>query len=378
MNILPIQSFRSNLIYARTLLEELVTLESPSTDKSAVDTLALRIIQELENLGGEISIFPQEQAGSNIVCRWGGGEKGRLLVVMHMDTVYDLGTLAQRPLREVDGKLYGPGVLDMKGSIVMFLGVVREFQRQGVWPSRPLTALFTSDEETGSHTSRALIEAEARQAETAFVLEFPLARGALKTARKGTGDITLRVKGVSAHAGGSHEKGRNAIEELAHHILAVQQLTDYSRGTTTNVGVVSGGTRTNVVPDEAQARADLRVTVLEEFERLKDWVQNRRPVIEGTTLEAAIELNRPPMPRDETMAAAFAKAREIASTAFHLDLEEGSSGGGSDANFIAALGVPVLDGLGVMGDGAHSENEYIEIDSLPERAALLAALLLNW
>jgi glutamate carboxypeptidase len=376
MNILPIQQFRSNLLYTRSLLEELVNIESPSTDKPAVDILALRVIQELETLGGEISIFPQEFAGSNIICRWGSGE-GRLLVLMHMDTVYDVGTLSQRPLRETDGKLYGPGVLDMKASIAMFLTVVREFQRQNAWPARPITAMFTSDEETGSRTSRALIEAEARQAAAAFCLEFPLINGALKTARKGTGEMDLLVKGVSAHAGGSHERGRNAIEELAHHILAVQQLTDYSRGTTLNVGVVKGGTRPNVVPDEAHARVDLRISALEEFERLQEWVTNRQPVIEGTALQASIELNRPPMPRDENMQVTFAKACSIGA-ALDLELGEGASGGGSDANFVAALGVPVLDGLGALGDGAHSESEHIVIDSLPERAALLSALLLNW
>jgi len=376
MNLLTFQHFKDKLPYMRSLLGELVNIESPSVDKTAVDRLALRIIQELEMLGGAISIYPQEQAGSNILCRWGSGPEG-ILILLHMDTVYELGTLARRPLQEVDGKLYGPGVLDMKASMALLFGVLREFQQQNVWPARPVTALFTSDEETGSHTSRALIESEARRAGVVFCLEPALANGALKTARKGTGEIELFVKGVAAHAGVNHEQGRNAIEELAHHILAVQLLTDYSRGTTVNVGVVSGGTRSNVVPFEASARVDLRVSSLEEFDRLQDWVKYRQPVIPGTTLLASIQLNRPPMPRDETMQHTFNKARSIAAGS-GLDLSEGSTGGGSDANFVAPLGVPVLDGLGAVGDGAHSEREHIVIESLPQRATMLSALMLNW
>jgi glutamate carboxypeptidase len=296
---------------------------------------------------------------------------------MHMDTVYELGALARRPLREAGGKLYGPGILDMKASIAIFLSVIRAFQEHERWPAAPVTALFTSDEETGSHTSRRLVEAEARQAQVVFCLEPCLPKGALKTARKGTGEIDLFVKGVAAHAGVNHDQGRNAIEELAHHILAVQQLTDYARGTTLNTGIVSGGTRTNVVPAEARARVDLRVSSMEEYRRLEEWVKNRQPVIPGAVLLASIGLNRPPMPRDETMQRTFQKARQIAGT-IGLDLSEGSTGGGSDANFVAPLGIPVLDGLGAAGEGAHSENEYILIDSLAERAALLSALILGW
>lgn len=320
--------------------------------------------------------FPQEQTGSNISCRWGSGPGG-ILLLSHMDTVYPLGTLAQRPLIEKYGRLYGPGVLDMKASIAMVLAVINTFRQTNEWPTRPVTALFTSDEEIGSHTSRALIESEARQAEVVFCLEPALANGALKTARKGTGEINLFVRGVAAHAGVNHDRGRNAIEELAHHIIAVQQLTDYSQGTTVNTGIISGGTRSNVVPEEAQARVDLRVSSMDEFARLETWVKERQPVIEGTSLSASIALNRPPMPRDATMQRNFQKAQLIG-LALGLSLSEGSTGGGSDANFVAPLGVPVLDGLGPVGDGAHSEQEYVSIRSIPERSALLAALLLNW
>jgi glutamate carboxypeptidase len=288
-----------------------------------------------------------------------------------------LGTLAHQPLREKDGKIFGPGVLDMKGSIAMLLAVLRLFRQESVWPARPVTALFTSDEEIGSLTSRALVESEARQAEIAFCLEPALANGAIKTARKGTGDIEIKARGVAAHAGIDHEKGRNAIEELAHHILGAQKLTDYSRGTTVNVGVIGGGTRGNVVPEEAHALVDFRVTTMDEASRLERWASGLSPILQGTSVSALLTLNRPPMPRDQTMAQAYQKAQVLALAA-GLQLTEGSTGGGSDANFVAPLGIPVLDGLGGVGDGAHSEREYVRVESLSERAALLSALILNW
>jgi len=232
----------------------------------------------------------------------------------------------------------------MKGGIVQLLSVIRAFQWHHLWPDRPVTALFTSDEETGSLTSRSLIEDVARQAAVVFCLEPALANGAVKTARKGTGLIDLQVKGVAAHAGVNHALGRNAIEELAHHILAAQRQTDYERGTTVNVGVVHGGTRPNVVPDEAQAEVDFRVETMDEYTRLDVWVKNLAPVLQDTQVLASIHLNRPPMPRDETMARTFEKACQIGRS-LGLELAEGSTGGGSDANFVASLGIPVLDGL---------------------------------
>ncbi len=374
--ILPIPLFTHNLPALKALLSGLVAIESPSTDKAAVDRLGQYILPELRALGGDVQVIPQAQAGDHIRCRWGDGPGG-ILVLCHTDTVFDLGTLARQPCCEADGKMYGPGVLDMKGSIAMLLTALRLFRQESCWPERPLTALFTSDEETGSLTSRALIESEARQAAVALCLEPALSSGAIKTARKGTGDITIQVKGVAAHAGIDHEKGRNAIAELAHHVLAAQDLTDYARGTTVNVGVVSGGTRGNVVPAEAQALVDFRVTTMDEFYRLERWTDSLSPTIPGTAVSARLALNRPPMPRDAVMARSFEKAQAIARQ-LGLELREGSTGGGSDANFAAALGVPVLDGLGGVGDGAHSAREYVLASSLAERAALLSALLLSW
>jgi glutamate carboxypeptidase len=265
----------------------------------------------------------------------------------------------------------------MKAGIAIYISAMRWMQAQGARPRRPLTVLFTADEETGSQTSQSTIEELARKAGVVFCLEPALPNGELKTARKGIGEIKLRVQGVAAHAGSDHEKGRNAIEELAYHILSAQKLTDYSRGTTVNVGLIGGGTRTNVVPDDAWADVDFRVTTLDEVERLQSWVNGLESHIAGTRVQASLMLDRPPMPHDALMAQTYNRARLIAA-GIGLALEEGSTGGGSDANFVAQFGVPVLDGLGGVGDGAHSEREYVLEDSLAERAALLTALLLEW
>jgi glutamate carboxypeptidase len=237
--------------------------------------------------------------------------------------------------------------------------------------------LCTSDEESGSLTSEALIVELAKQAELALVLEPALADGSLKTWRKGVGEFWVRAKGRAAHAGGAHEEGRNAIEEMAHQVLAIQRMTDYEKGTTLNVGVLHGGTVSNVVPEEASAQVDVRVMEPGEWERVEAEMMALAPVLDGTSLEITGGLNRPPMPFDARARSAFEKARSIAA-AIGIDLRAGGSGGASDANFVAPLGIPVLDGLGAVGDGLHSEREFIFADSLPERAELLAALIQNW
>lgn len=359
------------------MLRQFIEIESPSTDKAAVDRLGAVIAGELRRLGATVTVDEQTAVGNNLYGRWGATGRDGLLLLCHLDTVYDLGALARQPVREADGKLYGPGAVDMKASFVLALTALKLLRANRLWPERPVTALFTSDEEIGSVHSRALIERLARESALVLCLEPCLPDGSLKTARKGIGEMIITTKGRATHAGADHENGRNAIEELAHHILAAQALTDYARGTTVNVGVVSGGTRSNVVPDEARAEVDFRVAVLEEAERLMEWMRTRQPVMPGTSVAITGGLNRPPMPRDATMGATFARAQQIA-LGLGLKLGEGSTGGGSDANFVAPLGVPVLDGLGALGNGAHSEREHVVIESLPERAALLAALLSAW
>jgi glutamate carboxypeptidase len=360
------------------LLKQLVEIESPSTDKVAVDRLGAFVAEQLRHLGALVMVDEQTTAGNHVVGRWvTGAEQDGILLLCHLDTVYDLGTLAHQPCREVEDKLTGPGVYDMKASIAMLLVALAELRKKKQWPTRPITALFTSDEEIGSPTSRPLIERLAREAALVLCLEPCLEDGSLKTWRKGIGDFEIIARGVAAHAGAQHERGRNAIEELAHQVLAIQRFTDYAAGTTVNVGMISGGTRSNVVPDEARAQVDVRVKTPEAWEQIRERMESLKPALTGTSIEVKGGLNRPPMPRDERMIATFQKAQTIAAS-LGLKIGEGGTGGGSDANFVAPLGVPVLDGLGAQGDHAHSEREHVIISSLAERTVLLAGIVREW
>ncbi len=376
--MLEIQDFKDRQGETLALLKDLVEIESPSDDKAAVDRCADRVEAELKRLGGQVTRHWQALHGDHLVSQWGqAGEAGGVLVLCHMDTVHPLGTLAKMPLVEREGRLHGPGVEDMKAGIAMLLSVVSLLSEKGAMPGRPITALFTSDEEIGSDTSRDLIERLARRASLVLCLEPAMPDGSLKTWRKGVGDFEVITRGRASHAGTDHQVGRNAIEEMAHQVLAIQGMTDYKKGTTLNVGVVQGGTRRNVVPAEARAQVDLRVIDPAEGERVARKLLSLQPVLEGTAVAVAGRLSRPPMPRDERMRQTFQKAQDIGAR-LGLSLTEGGTGGGSDANFVAPLGVPVLDGLGAQRDGAHSEREHILLSSLAERTALLAALLTEW
>ncbi len=356
-------------------LVHLVEMESPSDNKASLDRLADHLADRVRQLGAQVDIVAQERTGNHLRGRWGQSERGGLLLLCHMDTVWDMGTIAQRPARIEAGKLFGPGAFDMKGGIVNVLWAIRSLVALALLPKHRITLLITSDEETGSRSSRALIEAEAPQHEAVLVLEpaHP-PHGALKTWRKGVGLYKVRVTGVSAHAGAAHNEGVNAIEELAHQVLAIQQLTDDTVGTTVNVGVIGGGTRSNVIPQHAWARVDARVMNQAEAHRLDEALHGLRPHLAGAQIEVTGGINRPPMMRTEAGVALYRKAEAIAAE-LGFAITESGTGGGSDGNFTAALGVPTLDGLGVAGDGGHALHEHVIIDSLPERAALLAGLL---
>jgi len=322
---------------------------------------------------------PAAAAGDQAIADWPGLDAGagRILLLLHLDTVWPIGTLDRMPIREENGRLYGPGVYDMKASVAIGWLAVHALRDLGQTPRRPIRFLFTGDEEIGSDAAVELIRTEARQSAVVLVMEPALPGGEVKTSRKGVGDFKVIAHGRSSHAGGNHEKGLNAIEELAHHILTLQRLTDYERGTTVNVGVIHGGTRSNVVPERAEIEVDFRVATMAEAERIAQVLQSLKPVLPGARLEVTGGLNRPPMERNATMIATFEKARRIAA-GLGIDLQEGSTGGGSDGNFTAALGVPTLDGLGALGDGAHALHEHVVIDSIAQRAALLAALWREW
>jgi glutamate carboxypeptidase len=357
------------------LLEELVSFESPSRDKVALDRLGARIAAIFGAAGGSVEVIANDRGGDHVLSRFPGPEGRRpALVLGHFDTVWPLGTLEGMPFRVEDGRAYGPGIYDMKAGLTIFLSLMAH--RRLVSAPRPIWALFTSDEEIGSPTSRGLIEDLAGECAYVLVLEPPLADGSLKTARKGVGRFRLDVEGRAAHAGVSPRDGRNAITELAHQIVRIQGFQDVEAGTTLNVGVIRGGTTSNVVAAEASAEIDARATSLAEADRIDRALRSLEPITTGTRLSVAGGFNRPPMERSPAIAAMFEQARSIARP-LGLELAEGSTGGGSDGNFTAAMGVPTLDGLGVCGGGAHADDEHILIISLPERAALLAALLLE-
>lgn len=355
-------------------LTRLVELESPSDDKTAIDRLGAVLAADLRGLGAAVDVLPQATAGDHLHGRWGDGPGG-VLLLCHMDTVWPLGTLAHMPVRVADGRLHGPGAFDMKGGIVNALWAMRALRALGLAPRQRITLLITSDEEVGSATSRPLIEAEALAHDIVYVLEpaHP-PHGALKTWRKGVGDYRVSVTGRASHAGAAHDEGINAIEELARQVLAIQALTDYGAGTTVNVGVIGGGTRSNVVPARAWAEVDFRVLNQAEANRIDAALRGLTPRLLGTRIEVAGGLNRPPMVRTPAIVALYQQAAAIAAD-LGLVVSETGTGGGSDGNFTAALGVPTLDGLGVTGDGGHALHEHVVLASLPERAALLAGLL---
>lgn len=357
-------------------LRQLVELESPSTNRAAVNRLVHVVAEMVQGIGGAVSSVPGQRWGDHLVCRWGEGPGG-FLVLAHLDTVWAVGTLRRRPWHVEDGRAYGPGSLDDKAGVVIALAALSGLRELGLSPRRPVTVLFNTDEEVGSPSSRQLIEEEARRAGVVFCMEPALADGGLKVWRKGTGRYEVIAHGRAAHSGSDHALGVNAIEELAHQIVRLQQMTDYTVGTTVNVGRVRGGTRTNVVPDRAQAVVDVRVETAAEGERIDRAIRSLQPVLPGARLEIRGGLSRPPMPSSPVTVEPFRRVQAIARE-MGLVLGYGGSGGASDANFTAALGIPTVDGLGACGDGAHREDEFVTVASLPERAALLAALFTNW
>ncbi len=369
---------RQALPWTLTLLKALATLESPSADKAAVDACSAYVAARLGELGAEVEAIPQPVTGNHLTARWAGADRSaQFLTLCHLDTVWPKGTLAARPLREEDGRLFGPGVYDMKAGTAILLTALQVLKEAGLPPRHPVCMLFTSDEEVGSATARDLIEAEARRSCLVVVLEPALAGGQLKTFRKGVGDFTIVAHGRAAHAGGDHQKGVNAIEELAYHIPVLQKLTDYESGTTINVGTIRGGSASNVVPERAEMEVDFRISQMAEIDRVMAAVQGLKPILAGARLEIRGGLNRPPMERNAIMVKTFEQARRLAA-GIGLALKEGSTGGGSDGNFTAALGTPTLDGMGAVGDGAHAAHEHVVISSLAERAALLATILTQW
>ena len=356
------------------LLKRLVEIESPSNERAAVNAVGDFLATAFESLDADVERLPQVAFGDHLRVTWGARDR-QVLLLGHMDTVWPLGELERRPFRITRETATGPGIFDMKGGLVIALYAVTAFLDLGLTPAHRLVFLFNSDEEVGSPTSRALIEEEAQRSDAVLVLE-PSREGALVTWRKGVGRFEMEIQGQASHSGAAHDRGVSAVEELAHQILYLEGLTDYDRGTTVNVGVVQGGSRVNVRPASAWSNIDLRVTTAKEGQRMTRVIRGLRPVNPEITLIVSGGINRPPWESSTTSQALFERAQRIGKE-LDLDLWPAGSGGGSDGNFAAAMGIPTLDGLGAVGNDAHALTEWIDPASLPCRAALLAELLLD-
>jgi glutamate carboxypeptidase len=359
-------------------LIRLVNTDSPSDHKPSLDQLANWFAGRFRRCGAQTEITRNRTAGNHLLARWTCPSSRRkpILILGHLDTVWSMGESRRRPARNENGRLFGPGAVDMRGGLTLVLALARYLRAHSAALERPVTVLLDSDEEVGSHSSRALIEAEALKSEAVLVMEPCLPGGALKTFRKGVGRFTIVASGVSAHAGVDYSKGVSAIRELAHQVLALYKLNDPAKGTTVNVGVIRGGSRSNVVADQAEMEVDLRVASTAEGERLNGLVHGLKPKTRGARLQITGGINRPPLERTATIVALFERAKALAAE-IGIELTQGETGGGSDGSFTAALGIPTLDGLGPDGAGPHALHEHVLIDSLVPRAALLTQLVLR-
>lgn len=356
-----------------TLLEKLVNIDSGSMNKAGIDQVGEVLKAEYEQLGFRVETVPQAIQGNHLIIRHKSAIDPTIMTVSHMDTVFKEGTVAERPFTVHEGRAYGPGVIDMKGSHVVLLYAIKALVAAGQTGYENLEILLTSDEEIGSHTSRELIEAHTEGKKYALITEPARQDGSLVTARRGAGEFTLKVTGKAAHSGIQPQAGRSAIEELAQKIIKLHQLTDHAAGISVNVGVIEGGTTVNTVAPSAVAHVDVRIDKIEQAALIEREIRAicATPDVEGTTIELLGGLERPPMVKNEQTVALFEVFQEVGHS-LGLTIKDVSTGGGSDASFTSAKGVATIDGIGPIGGGAHSEDEYLEIDSLMERTELLA------
>jgi len=359
-------------------IREFVEIESPSDDKLAADRMGALLAARFQAIGGTARVHRAEEYGDNIQITFPGRDKRKpVLLLGHFDTVYPLGTLAKMPCRIADGRMYGPGVLDMKSGVALMYHAIQAIQAWHGSLPRPVTVFLVSDEEVGSYSSRAITEKLARESAAVLVLE-PAAglRGAVKTARKGVGEYTINVKGVAAHAGLDPGKGHSAILELSRQLIAITKLNDLARGLSVNPGVIHGGTRTNVIAAEAHADIDVRIKSAKQAAMMDRKFHALKPFDKHCIISVEGGINRLPMERTAGVAALYKAAQTIAQE-IDWNLEEAAVGGGSDGNFTAGIGIPTLDGMGGVGEGAHAVHEHIAVSELPRRALLLAGMIEN-
>ncbi len=372
-----LQSLKHRLPEMLAALRRLVLAESPSFEKTAADRCCRLLEKEWRKRGARVERLAQKSRGDHLRIAWWPHKSrpaGQLLVLGHYDTVYSTHTLATMPFRIAAGKAYGPGAFDMKAGLVQALFAYAALKNSAAALRKRLVFLWTSDEEIGSESSRKFIEAEARRSDAVFVLEPALGPwGLLKTARKGVGEAEILVHGKASHAGLAPEEGVNAVHELARQITRIEKWNDPRRGITVNADIIEGGTRPNVIAERARVVLDLRALHFADMQRLEKRLRALRPILPGARLEVRGGFDRPPLER-KSRGALFSRAKSLAAQ-MGLPLGECIAGGGSDGNFTAALGIPTLDGLGAVGEGAHSACEHVLIKTMPARAALLAALL---
>jgi len=360
---------------ALEILRSLVERESPSNNRDAVNAIAEYTAGLFEQVGGRSRLHKQREYGHVLQVDFSGPKKPGVLLLGHLDTVWEIGTLARMPWKVSAGKIHGPGIFDMKFGVVQMLYAIKALQQIRGGLPRPVTVLLNPDEEVGSRASRPFTEKLAKKCGSVLVFE-PSAgvRGACKTSRKGVGDYRVRVHGRPSHAGLDFETGASAILELARQIEKISQFTDLKHGITVNPGVISGGTRTNVVAEFAEALIDVRVTKTSQAPALDRKFHSLKPVDRRCSIEVSGGVNRGPLERNQQTLALYRKAKDIASD-LGFELPEISVGGGSDGNFTAAIGIPTLDGLGAVGDGAHAVHEHIVEAEIPRRIALAARLI---
>ncbi|MEO8648441.1 MAG: M20 family metallopeptidase [Acidobacteriota bacterium] len=370
-----LEYFRSRQPSMINAISEIVEIESPSHDPERNRKAADWVEAAFRGIPIDLSIerIAAEGFGDHLLIKAFPENKKGVLVLGHIDTVHPVGTKEKNPTRVEDGRMYGCGIFDMKANVVVMIEALRYLAQTGIRPPLPLTFLLSCDEEVGSFSGRELVENEAVDSEFCLVCE-PSSLGRVKTGRKGTGVFTLKAHGLPAHAGLEPERGASAILELARQIEKLQALNDPSAGTSVNVCTIRGGTTTNVIPEHAECTIDVRFTSTAAAKRILSVLRTLKPFDERVTLSVLGDINRPPMERTAAVAALYEKARSIAAS-FDYELGETQVGGGSDGNFVGALGVPVLDGLGIFGDGAHTLHEHILVSDIAKRATLVTLLL---
>lgn len=370
-----LQYFESRKDAMVQTIRSFVEIESPSDDKPAADRMAAFLAGTFEAIGGVARVHRAESFGNNLQVDFAGADSSKpVLLLGHFDTVYPLGTLANMPCRIADGRLLGPGVLDMKSGIALMLYAIEALKSwHGALP-RPVTVFLVSDEEVGSYSSRKITESLAKESVGVLVLEPAAARAAVKTARKGVGEYKLTVKGIASHAGLDPGKGHSAIVELSRQVTAIWKLNNLRQGISANPGIIRGGTRTNVVAAEATVEVDVRIRQAKQAAAIDRKLRALKPFDKHCKLTIEGGINRMPMERTAGVAALYKKAQAVARE-INWKLAEAAVGGGSDGNFTAGIGIPTLDGMGTVGDGAHAIHEHIIVSELPRRALLLAGMI---